>query len=61
MASTAKAKTRTRTKSFGTEVRRVDPTYWRDRHRSIEYDFRDKGGGVFYGDPDKRGIYTPEE
>ncbi len=52
---------RTTRRNFGSVIRLTDPDFDRERRTSIEYDFRDKGGRVFTGDPARRGVYTPEE
>lgn len=54
------SRVQTRSKTWRAEVKQADPDYDKDRHRVIEYDYRDRGGGVFKGDPYKRGVLTPD-
>lgn len=41
------------------EVVKTDPDFYRDKARQVEYEF--SNGRNFYGNPAKRGAYTPEE
>lgn len=60
MPSTVIAVVRTVRRAYSAVVRLSDPDYDKDKHRSLEYDFRPQGGEAFYADPYKRGAYNPD-